>query len=251
MPSLEALRASATFEEAQELRKHRFYIFVIALLAVVGFIFHGSAAAHSANSSPARLGIGDLTGSNADRVTQRLLDRTGLDDHSGTTGRTSTTGCTGTSHRVTATSGGTTTGRNNKHKPHNNTGGTTATSGGTTTGRATPAQQAQQQAAAQASHNRLHKHRPRNNSKPRQQRLRHHWAATLPPFANVSRVATTATTPGTATTGRTNSRRARGRAWATPGSRAMPLPPNRIRSQNSSKLNKVGVRGRRARLSSG
>jgi hypothetical protein len=47
------------------LRKHRFYIFVIALLAVVGFIFHGSAAAPSANSSPARLGIGDLTGSNA------------------------------------------------------------------------------------------------------------------------------------------------------------------------------------------
>jgi flagellar biosynthesis GTPase FlhF len=47
------------------LRKHRFYIFFIALLAVVGFIFHGSAAAPSANSSPARLGIGDLTGSNA------------------------------------------------------------------------------------------------------------------------------------------------------------------------------------------
>jgi flagellar biosynthesis GTPase FlhF len=47
------------------LRKHRFYIFVIAALAVVGFIFQGSATAHTANSSPARLGIGDLTGSNS------------------------------------------------------------------------------------------------------------------------------------------------------------------------------------------
>jgi flagellar biosynthesis GTPase FlhF len=50
------------FEEAQELRKHRFYIFVIAALAVVGFLFQGSATAHRANSTPARLGIGDLTG---------------------------------------------------------------------------------------------------------------------------------------------------------------------------------------------
>jgi cell division protein FtsN len=48
------------------LRKHRFYIFVIAALAVVGFVFHGSATtAHTANPSPARLGIGDLTGSDA------------------------------------------------------------------------------------------------------------------------------------------------------------------------------------------
>jgi flagellar biosynthesis GTPase FlhF len=54
------------FEEAQELRKHRFYIFVIAALAVVGIVFHGSATtAHTASPTPARLGIGDLTGSNA------------------------------------------------------------------------------------------------------------------------------------------------------------------------------------------
>lgn len=53
------------FEEAQELRKHRFYLFVIAALAVVGFLSQGSASAHRADSTPARLGIGDLTGSNA------------------------------------------------------------------------------------------------------------------------------------------------------------------------------------------
>jgi flagellar biosynthesis GTPase FlhF len=47
------------------LRKHRFYIFVIAALAVVGFIFHGSATAHTGNSAPAGLGVGDLTGSDA------------------------------------------------------------------------------------------------------------------------------------------------------------------------------------------
>ncbi len=53
------------FEEAQELRKHRFYIFVIAALAVVGFIFHGSAAAHTGNAAPAGLGMGDLAGPDA------------------------------------------------------------------------------------------------------------------------------------------------------------------------------------------
>ncbi|MGA8370757.1 MAG: transglycosylase family protein [Acidimicrobiales bacterium] len=47
------------------MRKHRFYIFVIAALAVVGFIFHGSATAHTGNSAPAGLGVGDLTGSDA------------------------------------------------------------------------------------------------------------------------------------------------------------------------------------------
>ncbi len=48
------------------MRKHRFYIFVIAALAVVGIVFHGSATtAHTASPTPARLGIGDLTGSNA------------------------------------------------------------------------------------------------------------------------------------------------------------------------------------------
>jgi flagellar biosynthesis GTPase FlhF len=48
------------------LRKHRFYIFVIAALAVVGIVFHGSATtAHTASPTPAGLGIGDLTGSNA------------------------------------------------------------------------------------------------------------------------------------------------------------------------------------------
>jgi flagellar biosynthesis GTPase FlhF len=47
------------------LRKHRFYIFVIAALAVVGFLFQGSATAHTGNAAPARLGVGDLTGPNA------------------------------------------------------------------------------------------------------------------------------------------------------------------------------------------
>jgi flagellar biosynthesis GTPase FlhF len=47
------------------LRKHRFYIFVIAALAVVGFVFHGSAAAHTGNAAPAGLGVGDLAGSDA------------------------------------------------------------------------------------------------------------------------------------------------------------------------------------------
>ena len=47
------------------MRKHRFYIFVIAALAVVGFVFHGSAAAHTGNAAPAGLGVGDLAGSDA------------------------------------------------------------------------------------------------------------------------------------------------------------------------------------------
>ena len=55
------------------MRKHRFYIFVIAALAIVGFIFQGSATAHTSNSAPARLGIGDLTGSNGASTTSTSL----------------------------------------------------------------------------------------------------------------------------------------------------------------------------------
>ncbi|HEX4220197.1 MAG TPA: transglycosylase family protein [Acidimicrobiales bacterium] len=47
------------------MRKHRFYLFVIAALAVVGFVCQGSAHAHIADPGPARLGIGDLTGSHS------------------------------------------------------------------------------------------------------------------------------------------------------------------------------------------
>ena len=118
------------FEEAQELRKHRFYIFVIAALAVVGFLFQGSATAHTGKRGPC------TTGSRRpDRAehgvtdAQRILRRARLDEHPasgrGPTTGTATTGGTGTAGR-TATTGGT------------GTAGCTATGGPTTsTGTAT------------------------------------------------------------------------------------------------------------------
>ena len=239
------------FEEAQELRKHRFYIFVIAALAVVGFIFHGSAAAHTGNAAPAGLGMGDLAGPDAGSPT--------LNGYS--------VALASLSLPIQAQQQQATQAQQAAQQQQ-----------------ATQAQQAaqhrpQQQQAARnrrlpnyKRHRHLRHSRPhssrwhssnkqhRRNRSPSNNRLRNpcrqrpqprRRVTTLPAFASVSRVATTATTLVMATTAPTSSLRARGRVSAIPVFRATPRLLSRIRLPNSCTPRVVGVRGPRARLNSG